>query len=127
MRFTTRSRRHAVLAVVAALALGCGGAASDSTTGIGGGGGGGGGGGSTSDQISVKDNSFSPSATTVAKGTTVTWTWTGVNPHTVTFDDGAASGTQTSGTFERKFDAAGTYPYHCAVHGASMSGTITVQ
>ena len=85
------------------------------------------GGGSTSSSIAVGDNSFTPSATTVARGTTVTWSWTGRNPHDVTFDDGAKSATQAAGTFTRTFGAAGSFPYHCSVHGASMSGTITVQ
>ena len=42
--------------------------------------------------------------------------------HTV--DDGIASGTQSSGTFQRTFSAAGAYPYHCTIHGAAMSGTV---
>lgn len=94
--------------------------------GIAGAGGGHGGTGSTSNAISVMDNSFSPNATTVAVGTTVTWTWMGASQHNVTFDDGAASTTQSSGSYARAFTAAGTYPYHCTVHGAAMSGTVTV-
>lgn len=83
--------------------------------------------GSTSDAIDVNDNSYSPSATTVATGTTVTWTWKGVNRHSVTFDDGATSATQTSGTYQRTFASAGTYRYHCLVHGNAMSGSVKVQ
>lgn len=84
---------------------------------------------STSNSISVRDNSFSPSATTVPVGTTVTWTWSGSNSHNVTFDDGSGikSPTQTSGTFTRNFAAAGTYAYHCTIHGQAMSGTVTVK
>jgi plastocyanin len=87
------------------------------------------GGGETTNQISVLDNFFSPSATTVPSGTTVTWTWAGGNPHDVTFNNNAVgnSPTQTSGTFQRTFNAAGTYAYRCNVHGQSMSGTVTVQ
>ena len=77
--------------------------------------------------VSVADNNFSPAAITVARGATVTWTWTGRNPHTVTFDDGTTSAQQTTGTYQRAFAAAGTYPYHCVVHGTLMSGTVTVQ
>ena len=47
--------------------------------------------------------------------------------HSVTFDDGVTSPTQDQGTFSRIFNAAGTYNYHCSIHGAAMSGTITVQ
>ena len=82
---------------------------------------------STTNAIAVADNSFTPSATTVARGTTVTWTWGGRVQHNVTFDDGTASATQTSGTFARAFSVAGTYPYHCTIHGTAMAGTVTVQ
>ena len=92
-----------------------------------GGGNPGGGTASTSNAVSVGDNSFAPGATTVPRGTTVTWTWAGRNPHDVTFDDGTKSATQAAGTYTRTFAAAGSFPYHCSVHGASMSGTITVQ
>ncbi len=86
-------------------------------------------GGSTSSSISVVDNSFDPAATTVAAGTTVTWTWNGSAQHNVTFDDGSGlkSATQNSGTYSRTFASAGTYSYHCTIHGAGMSGTITVK
>jgi plastocyanin len=33
---------------------------------------------------------------------------------------------KSSGTFTHSFPAAGTFPYHCDVHGAMMQGTITV-
>ncbi len=83
--------------------------------------------GATTPNVQVQDDSYSPAATTVGVGTTVHFTWTGMNPHTVTFDDGPASAVQTTGTYDRLFTVAGVYPYECAVHGASMSGTITVQ
>jgi plastocyanin len=80
---------------------------------------------------------YSPPATTVAKGTTVTWTWSTCDmnygggqtcvAHSVTFDDGATSDTQDHGTYSRTFTTAGTYNYHCAVHGNAMTGKIVVQ
>ncbi|MDP9204013.1 MAG: plastocyanin/azurin family copper-binding protein [Gemmatimonadota bacterium] len=87
--------------------------------------------------ISVTNNAFSPATKTVAPGTDVKWAWnsctgdsysgqTCVN-HSVTFDDGVTSPTQDQGTFNRTFTVAGTYNYHCSVHGAAMAGTITVQ
>lgn len=82
---------------------------------------------STSNAISVADNRFTPSATTVAPGTTVTWTWAASAAHDVTFDDGQRSNTQAAGTYQRTFATAGTFPYHCSVHGAAMSGTVTVR
>jgi len=83
---------------------------------------------STSSQITVEDNQFSPSATTVPLGTTVTWTWGAVyNQHDVTFNDGSAtSGAKTSGTYQRTLTTAGAYGYRCSIHGAAMSGTVTV-
>ena len=45
----------------------------------------------------------------------------------VTFDDGPESAIQTAGSFNRTFGGAGTFPYHCAVHGAAMSGTVVVK
>jgi plastocyanin len=77
--------------------------------------------------VNVEDNFYSPATTTVAVGDTVNWTWKGASQHSVTFDDGTTSATQASGSFVRVFSAAGTYPYHCLVHGVAMSGTITVQ
>lgn len=82
---------------------------------------------STSNEIRVVDNSYSPSATTVAPGTTVTWTWGGTTAHDVQFDDGPRSSVQVSGTYQRAFAAAGSFPYHCSVHGSAMSGTVTVR
>lgn len=92
--------------------------------------------------ISVTNNLFSPSTKTVAVNTTVNWAWNsctgGGDPygggggevcvaHGVNFDDGISSPTQDKGTYSRTFTAAGTYNYHCAVHGTSMAGSITVQ
>ncbi len=33
----------------------------------------------------------------------------------------------TSGTYSFTFTTAGTYTYDCAVHGASMTGTVVVR
>src|SRR5205085_7511510 len=89
--------------------------------------------------ISVTNNAFSPGTKTVAVGATVQWSWNTCSndpynyggqtcvAHSVTFDDGTTSPTQDQGTFNRMFTAAGTYNYHCSVHGAAMAGTITVQ
>jgi plastocyanin len=81
----------------------------------------------TATAIDVRDNSFSPNLTNVAPGTTVTWTWRGSAVHDVTFDDGPQSARQSSGTFARTFASAGTYAYHCQVHGTGMSGEVVVR
>ena len=93
--------------------------------------------GSTSNAITVDNNYFDPMSTTVPVGTKVTWTWNACGSdgyggqtcvsHGIVFDDGAQAAAQTQGTWTRTFSTAGTYNYHCSVHGASMSGTITVQ
>jgi len=92
---------------------------------------------STSSSITVSNNFFDPTATTVPVSTKVTWTWDACGSdgyggqtctsHSIVFDDGTSSGAQSQGTWSRTFAAAGTYKYHCAVHGAAMSGTIVVQ
>lgn len=87
--------------------------------------------------ISVTNNSFSPGSKSIAVGATVNWSWNSCTgdpygtstcvEHSVTFDDGITSPLQDQGTFNRTFAAAGTYNYHCSVHGTAMSGSITVQ
>ena len=97
----------------------------------------------TPNDVLVQNNSFNPASLTVAAGTTVKWTWatcTGSNDpynggtgqtcvdQSVTWDDGSsASATQSEGTYQRVFATAGTYKYHCAIHGTAMSGTVVVQ
>jgi plastocyanin len=89
--------------------------------------------------ISVTNNAFSPSTKTITAGTSVQWAWSSCSggdiygtgetcvAHDVVFDDGATSGQKSQGTYARTFPAPGTFPYHCAVHGAAvMSGSITV-
>lgn len=78
--------------------------------------------------VTVYNNYYQPASITVSAGTVVTWTWAsqGVE-HTVTFADGTTSDQLASGTYSRTFTAAGTYPYHCVIHGTAMSGTVTVQ
>ncbi len=82
---------------------------------------------SSSSDIRVSDNAFSPASTTVAPGTTVTWTWAGSADHDVTFSDGPRSPIQSKGSYERTFPTAGSYAYRCSIHGAAMSGTVTVR
>lgn len=106
------------------------------------------GGGSTSPQmqnvntppppggVAVTNNAFSPTSLTVAAGTSVQWAWDSCTgdpyngqtcvSHNIVFDDGVTSGLLDHGTYSRTFATAGTYPYHCAIHGPAMSGSITV-
>ena len=125
-----------LLLSAAALLLGCGGSSSDAAgTGPSGSNSGAG------TTVQVGNNVFAPGNLTVPMGTTVTWRWNsctgstypyGVGQtcvtHSVTFDDGSGgSERQSSGSYARAFGTAGSYAYHCAIHGASMSGTIVVR
>jgi plastocyanin len=96
--------------------------------------------GVNTNNVVIADQSFNPGVVNVPVGTTVTWEWkacsddgyggySGCVAHNVTFDDGSniASSTQSAGTFTRTFNAAGTYKYHCTIHGAPMSGQVTVK
>jgi len=110
-----------LLAAVLVAAVGCGGSGGSYGSGPTNSG------GSTSKQIAVKNNAFDPSATTVPVGSTVTWTWAqGSVSHNVTFSDGTKSPDQSTGSYSRLFDTAGTYPYTCTIH-PGMSGSVTVQ
>ena len=83
--------------------------------------------------IGVGNNFYSLTPDTIASGATITWTWgASSNGHTVSWDSGpetlpANSATMTSGTYTATLNTAGTYRYHCLVHGTAMSGVIVVQ
>ena len=79
-------------------------------------------------EVRVSNNAFAPAARTIAVGTTLTWRWvSGSATHNVTFTAGSSSPDQSSGTFARLFSTAGTFTYLCTIHGAGMSGSVTVQ
>ena len=75
-------------------------------------------------------NSFAPSTVTIKAGQSVTWSWVS-GFHSVVSDSTpkafADSPGQASGQYSATFATAGSYPYHCGVHGAMMSGTVVVQ
>jgi plastocyanin len=92
------------------------------------------------EEVAIVGLTFEPADITVAVGDTVTWKVTesiGAN-HSVTsgtpddpdkgsvFDSGADDLANVGDTFEWTFDTAGTFAYYCTVHGASMSGQVTV-
>ena len=93
-------------------------------------------------QVQMKLIAFRPAKLTVKAGATVTWTQTDPGVHTVTSgtvaqDSGGVtpqpdgkfgSGQLATGkTFKHTFDTAGSYPYFCEIHPATMRGTITVR
>jgi plastocyanin len=75
---------------------------------------------------------YNPSTISAQIGDNVVWTWAG-NNHSVTsgvpntpngtFDSGIRN---TGFTFTFTPTTIGTYPYYCRVHGAMMTGTVTV-
>ena len=89
--------------------------------------------------VSIVDRTFTPATVTVAAGDTVTWTVTKAidEPHSVTsgkpgaadagedFDSGIKL-TNNGDTFSYTFATVGEYDYFCTVHGAAMSGHVTV-
>jgi len=88
--------------------------------------------------VSIVDNAFNPPNVPINAGDTVRWTNNGALPHTVTSNPGPAgcappstenfaSGTlSTNNTFQHTFNTAGSFAYHCEIHGCSMAGTVTV-
>ena len=93
----------------------------------------------TPNSVVLTNNAFTPAALTTSAGSTVTWTWDTCSgsdgygggqvctSHDIAFDDGTASGAQSSGTYSRTFATAGTYAYHCRIHGTVMSGSVVVK
>ena len=136
----SRSRRALLGLIIAAVGCGGGGPAAPNY-GNNGGNTGGNNSGSTSADIGISGLNFTPAATTVAKGTTVNWSWNSCGSdgyggqtcvdHSLVWDDGTAGVNATStGSYNRTFTNAGTYSYHCAIHGTTtsgMRGTVTVQ
>ncbi len=79
----------------------------------------------------MKDTRFVPMNVTVSVGGTIKWTNDDPIPHTVTKGSGPGpkfdSGTvDEGGTFEQKFDTAGTIDYVCKIH-PNQTGSITVE
>ncbi|MDB4967623.1 MAG: hypothetical protein JWN44_3312 [Myxococcales bacterium] len=76
-------------------------------------------------------NTFAPSTVTIQVGQGVTWVWI-AGFHSVVSDSSPQAWTdsagQASGQFVvPSFPTAGSYPYHCGVHGMMMTGTVVVQ
>jgi plastocyanin len=110
--------RRALIAVAAALALGCSGGDNNPTQPS----------SNNGSTVAVVNNQFNPATITVPVGSTVTWQWnSGGVTHNVTFQDGTTSGNMSSGSFPRTFQAAGTFPYLCTIHGSlGMTGVVNV-
>jgi plastocyanin len=77
--------------------------------------------------VAIADFAFSPADITATVGQTITFTNNDSAPHTATLDDDSCGTTNIADgeTAGLTFTAAGTFPFHCAVH-PNMKGTITV-
>lgn len=131
-------------AIAIVIVTACGGSSDNSTTTGPGNNPGPGTGPANPNTVSLVDSSFNPTSLAIKVGQTVTWVWAACSDttsgygygngqscisHQIQFDDGSGtqSPMQNTGTFNRTFTAAGTFKYHCTVHGSYMSGQITVQ
>src|SRR5689334_8942128 len=75
---------------------------------------------------------FSPQTVNISVGDTVRWTNSSGAQHSVTSDDNGATFNHdpaSSFVFTHTFDTAGTFGYHCVIHGSpggGMYGTVVV-
>ncbi len=79
-------------------------------------------------KVSISSFAFSPADITIKKGTTVTWTNNDSVPHQPVADSGTGPASQplsNGQSYSFKYDSAGTFAYHCAIH-PDMHGTVTV-
>ena len=86
-------------------------------------------GGGTGNTISMYGMAFSPASKTVAKGTVVKWVNNDAYAHTATSDDGVtfdSGNIAGSGSYSYTANTAGTFNYHCTIHGTTMAGTLIV-
>lgn len=82
--------------------------------------------GQPANQPFILNYMFVPDTITVPVGTTVTWKNDDEVKHTVT-GSGFSGLVSQGATFPRRFDAAGTYSYTCAIHPNMRAGAVVVQ
>lgn len=84
-------------------------------------------------EINSTGTAFEPATITVDKGQPVCWTWSSASlTHNISSSDGFFSSgpPATQGTFQKTFTSAGTFGFHCQVHGTAttgMRGTVIVR
>lgn len=80
--------------------------------------------------VSIQANSYRPPSIAVQSGTVITYTNLDNSRHSAQFDNGQITSTPIFSTGSRTVTmplAAGTYTYHCAIHGLAMSGVVVVR
>ncbi len=88
--------------------------------------------------VTIGDNFYSPNSVTISVGQSVPWTYiSGSTIHSVTADNGSFNSSpgcpgdvnacmHPGDSYSHTFSTAGTFSYHCLVHGFAMSGTVVV-
>ena len=80
--------------------------------------------------VVVTSTGFTPKLATGGQGGTIRWAFQGPGRHDVTDKSGMAlfaSGGRSPGTaYSFAFQGAGTYAYHCSLHGSRHSGKVRV-
>ena len=85
--------------------------------------------GGAANEVKIYNMAYTPATITVSKGTVVKWSNADGYDHTVTsndgttFDSGHIAG---GGSFSYTTNTAGSFAYHCTIHGLVMSGTLVV-
>lgn len=73
---------------------------------------------------------YDPATVTIRTGEVVAWDFVDLNPHTVSADAGqggfSSKVSQHGMRYTHRYDHAGTYEYHCAIH-PEMHGTVVVE
>lgn len=74
--------------------------------------------GTGTSKVSIANFAFAPATLMIRRGTTVSWSNDDGSPHAVAFKDGAAGAKSLlpKDSFDRTFDAAGTFDYFCSFH-----------
>jgi plastocyanin len=81
------------------------------------------------DEIQIYNMKYTPATLTVKLGTTVKWKNEDGYAHTATSNDGTTFDTgDISGGATASYvtTTAGTFAYHCTIHGLTMAGTLVV-
>ena len=76
--------------------------------------------------VTIQNFSYSPDPVDIAAGDTVHWVWNegfhSTTSDTLVWDSGNQSA--PAATFDFTFPTAGSFPYHCTVHGAAIMSSI---
>ena len=75
--------------------------------------------------VTIRNDAFEPPVIQVRPGTAVTWTFDDAGTEHNAVGDGWQSDVLATGTYERTFSQAGSYPYTCTLH-LGMDGRIDV-